>query len=56
MVKNKESPKAVLGEVKAEMAKPRAAASVREQSVPNDLQSFEITGYGRMRPALHFEP
>ena len=51
MVKNKELPKAILGEVEAEMEKPRLTASVRE-SVPDANQSFETTGYGRMRPAL----
>jgi hypothetical protein len=34
------------------MAIPRAAASVREQSLPDADQLSEIAGYGRMRSAL----
>lgn len=51
MGNNKQSTETTLGALKAEMAIPRAAASVREQSVP-DAESFEMAGYGRLRSAL----
>jgi hypothetical protein len=52
MDKNKEPIEITLGAVKAEMKKPRLAASVREQSVSDVDQSTEITGYGRLQSTL----
>ena len=52
MGKNTQSTEATLDALTAEMAIPRAAASAREQSLPDADQLFEVAGYGRMRSAL----
>jgi hypothetical protein len=50
MDKNRQPIEITLGSLKAEMKKPRLAASVREQSLRDE--SFEMAGYGRLRSAL----
>ena len=54
MGNNKQSTETTLAALKAEMAIPRAAASVRDQSAP-DAESFEMAGYGRLRSAPAFK-
>lgn len=54
MGNNTQSTETTLGALKAEMAIPRAAASVRDQSVP-DAEPFEMAGYGRLRSAPAFK-
>jgi hypothetical protein len=55
MGNNTASTETTIGELKAEMARPRAAASAREHSLPEAEELFEIAGYGWMRSARHLK-
>lgn len=44
-------PDSALDALKAEMAEPRLAASVREQTASEDQQTIELAGFGKMRSA-----
>ena len=45
------NPGSALDALKAEMAEPRLAASVREQTASEDQQTIELAGFGEMRSA-----
>ncbi len=45
------NPESALDALKAEMAEPRLAASVREQTASEDQQTIELAGFGEMHSA-----